>query len=341
MDSDLNSLYEPTVSVIVPAINAEKTIGELLDSLTNVEYDRDKLEIIVVDGGSTDRTREIIQSYPVKLVVEKKKGLNVARNTGVKNSTGEIVLFTDSDCVVPRDWIKQMVKNFRDEDVGCVGGNVSRYEDNFLSRYADESIMPVLRRFSERKKLENVELPMNFPAGCNMAFRRDVFDKVGGFDEEIHYGCDEDEFVERVCNAGYRMVLDPEVLVRHKHRTSLRSLLKQTFSYGKGGMLLLRKKGVRYRIARWNAALLAAFLAWLFLSFTLAFISVLSLIYLVMLLLFSAFPFVALVIFYAWKRLRRNRIAAVAYACLDVLRLFAYCSGEIAGIFYNFKSAKN
>ncbi len=341
MDSNLSRPYEPTVSVIVPALNAEKTIGELLDSLTNVEYDRDKLEIIVVDGGSTDRTREIIQSYPVKLVVEKKKGLNVARNVGVKNSTGEIVLFTDSDCVVPRDWIRQIVKNFREKDVGCVGGSVSRYEDNFLSRYADESIMPVLRRFSRRKKLENVKPPMNYPAGCNMAFRRDVFDRVGGFDEEIHYGFDEDEFVERVCNAGYSMILDPEARIRHKHRTTLRSLLKQTFSYGKGGILVFRRKGVKYRIAKWNVALLVAFLTWLLLFFIFAFLSIFSLIYAAILLLFSALPFTILVIFYAWKRLRRNRLAAVAYACLDILRLFAYCGGEIAGFFSDFKNTKN
>jgi len=321
--------------VIVPVFNAEGTIGELLDSLMKVDYDRDKLEIILVDGGSTDRTREIIQSYPVKLIVEKKRGLNLARNIGVKKSSGEIILFTDSDCVVPKDWIKRVVKNFRDKEIGCVGGSVFRYEENFLSRYADESVLPVLRRFKRRKVLEDVKPPMNFPAGCNMAFRRDVFKTVGEFDEEIHHGFDEDEFVERICKAGYKLVLDPEAIVRHKHRSDLKRLLRQTFSYGRGGALIFRKKGIKDHFAKWNISLLIGFLVWLSACFTFTFLSVFrDVIYVTVLFLLAVLPFVGLVVFYAWKRLKRNRlVGAVIYACLDMLRLLVYCSGEIFGLF--------
>jgi len=320
---------------MVPVLNAERTIGDLLDSLMEVDYDKEKLEIILVDGGSTDRTREIIQSYPVKLLIEERRGLNVARNTGVRNSSGEIILFTDSDCVVPKDWVKQIVKNFRDKEVGCVGGNVSRYEENFLSRYADESLMPVLRNFRKRMVLENVEPPMNYPAGCNMAFRRDVFKRVGGFNEEIHYGFDEDELVERICEAGYKMILDPEAVVMHRHRSDLRSLLRQTFSYGRGGMLVFRKKGLGDRLAKWNIILLAGFLTWLSMCLLFALLSILyDVTYAAPLFLLTVLPFTILVTFYAWKRLKSNRFfGALIYACLDVLRLFAYCSGEIAGLF--------
>jgi len=334
-DLSLKEMYEPTVSVIVPVLNAEETIGDLLDSLMRVDYDKNKLEIILVDGGSTDRTREIIQSYPVRLIVEKRKGLNVARNTGIRSSKGEIVLFTDSDCVVSRGWIRQIVKNFRDKEVGCVGGSVFRYEENFLSRYADESIMPVLRRFRRRRVLRNVEPPMSYPAGCNMAFRRDVFKKVGEFDEEIHYGFDEDELVERACKAGYKMILDPEVVVKHRHRPDLKRLLRQTFSYGRGGGLIFKKRGFKDRLAKWNMIVLASFLTWLSVCLLLTFLSIFyNIAYVAILSLLTVFPLIILVIFYAWKVLKKNRVTvAIFYACLDLLRLFAYCSGEIIGLF--------
>lgn len=300
-----------------------------------INYDKNKVEIIIVDGGSTDRTQEIIRSYPVKLVIEKRRGLNIARNTGVRKSSGEIILFTDSDCVVPRDWVKKIVRNFRDESVGCVGGSVSRYYEDFLSRYADESIMPVLRNFKERKVLEDVEPPMDYPAGCNMAFRREVFEKVGGFDEEIHYGFDEDELVERACKAGYKMILDPEAVVKHRHRSDLRSLLRQTFSYGRGGALLIKKKGLGDRLARWNAVVLAGFVSWLSACFLLGFYSaVYNIAYLVPLGLLLLLPFAALVAFYAWKRRSEKGLSGtVVYASLDLLRFFAYSSGEIVGLF--------
>ncbi|MBS7648907.1 glycosyltransferase, partial [Candidatus Bathyarchaeota archaeon] len=93
---------DPFVSIIIPAFNSEATIKDLLESLMLLDYSKDNLEIIIVDGGSTDRTMEIAKSYPVRIIVESRKGINVARNAGVKSSKGEILVFTDSDCVIPK-----------------------------------------------------------------------------------------------------------------------------------------------------------------------------------------------------------------------------------------------
>ena len=98
----------PSVTVIVPVRNGEQTIQSLLESLQKLDYNRNKVEVIVVDGNSTDKTQEIVKRYPVKLIVEKRKGLNVARNTGIKCSKGEIIAFTDSDCIVPPDWLRRL-----------------------------------------------------------------------------------------------------------------------------------------------------------------------------------------------------------------------------------------
>lgn len=325
--------YEPTVSVIVPVMNAESTIKDLLDSLMEVDYDKRKLEIIIVDGNSRDRTREIVQKYPVKLILEKRRGLNVARNTGIKNSHGKIIVFTDSDCVVPKDWIKKIVKNFRDPEVGCVGGGTIRYKNDFFSKYADYSLMPVLRRFKKREVLDNVALLFRYPAGCNMAFRRDAVVKVNGFDEGIQHSFDEDEFVERLCKAGHKMTLDPEVIVRHQHRTTLRGLLKQTFKYGRGGGFLLKKRKARDKISQWVLLNVLLFTAWLILVASLTFLTFTSdAIFLIPLLFITVAPFLLLTLFYACKALKRKDYSMVTYPLIDLLRIFAFCFGEMSGL---------
>ena len=327
------SVYEPAVSVIVPVLNSEATIRDLLESLIRVDYDEGKLEVIFVDGGSTDKTREIIQEYPVKLILESRRGLNLARNVGFKSSQGDILLFTDSDCVVPTDWARRMVRNFEEAEVGCVGGSTSRHKDSFLSKYADDSLMPVLRKFKKREVLENVEPPLRYPAGCNMAFRRSAVEEVNGFDEEIHHGFDEDELVERICNAGYRMVLDPETVIEHQYRGTFASFLKRTFNYGRGGALLFKKK-TRDRLARWNMTTLVLFLVWLAISVSLAVLSVtVSTVFLVPLVLIPVVPFVLLTLFYLRRGLKEgDLVVALTYPLMDVLRLIAYCAGELYGI---------
>ena len=90
----------PFVSVIIPVLNGERTIRECLVSLLRVDYLPERGEILVVDNGSTDRTAEIINSFPVRYLGEERRGKSYARNRGIEASKGEILAFTDADCVV-------------------------------------------------------------------------------------------------------------------------------------------------------------------------------------------------------------------------------------------------
>lgn len=321
----------PKISVVIPVKNGESHIQELLDSLMQVDYKKDKLEIIVVDGNSTDKTREIVSKYPVKLLTEEHPGLNGARNTGLRHSSGEIIAFTDFDCVIPKNWANKIVENLQNANVGCVGGNVLGYYKDFLSRYADESFMPAMRIFKRREELDSVKPPLGYPAGCNMAFKRKVIEKAGTFDEDIRYGFDEDEFVERICKVGYKMALDPEVLVMHKHRATMQGLLKQNFAYGRGLGNVLKKIGLKSIFSKWAVLCLLGFMFWSALILTLIVYTLLafSSVSLAVLIFMLLLPPAGLMIFYAYQTMKRHRkyYTILVYPFIDIARMLAFMLG--------------
>jgi glycosyltransferase involved in cell wall biosynthesis len=250
----------PSLSIIVPVLNMGKTIRATLDSLMRLEYPTDNMEIIIVDGKSRDDTRKIVEEYPVQLVDQEGKGLNAARNTGIKYSNGEILAYTDGDCVVPKDWAKKIVKNFEDPFIGFVGGTMEGYDRNsILSNYMDESLFQSTPGFRIRVETTDLRL-MQFPAGANMAFRRRALARVKFFDENITYGFDDLQPVEAMGFKGFRIVLDPEVSILHQHRSTLSDLLKQHFNYGRGGSLLIIHKRASI-LASWYSAYLISTLA--------------------------------------------------------------------------------
>jgi len=326
----------PSVTVIVPVRNGEQTIQLLLESLQKLDYNRNKVEVIVVDGDSTDKTREIVKEYPVKLVVEKRNGLNVARNTGIKCSNGEIIAFTDSDCIVPPNWITKIVENFKDNKVSCVGGSAKALDSDSVSQYADNSLVRLMPFFTKREELEKVKPFFRHPAGCNMAFRRKVAEEVGYFDENIQYGFDEVEFADRVCRAGYKMVLDPQVSVWHKHRSTFRELLKQNFQYGKGSGLVLKRKRLKDAVSKWSFLGLIGFISWLLIVGSMTFLTLTSSsgIFFWLLFGFTGLPIIIVAAVYAYRAVQNKKfIRIVTYPFIDFFRTLSFCCGQIYQVF--------
>jgi len=238
---------EPEVSIIVPVYNGEKNIAECIESLLNLDYPREKLEIIIVDNNSKDRTKEIIEKYEVKYLFEARRGQFYARNTGIENSKGELLAFTDSDCVVDKNWLKYLVRNFTHEEIGGVGGKVVAYKPaSIVEKY---SAMFVLNQEN------NINEKMPYIITANAAYRRSVFEDVGLFDGAQFSGGDVD-MGWRVVWGGYKLVYEPNAIVYHKHRTSLFhslfQLFKQFFRYGVWHTRLFKKHreklGKRYEI---------------------------------------------------------------------------------------------
>jgi len=226
----------PLVSIVVPVLNGEDHIGQCIQSLLNAEYDPDRREILVVDNGSTDRTAEVIQSFPVHYLHEARRGPSIARNHGILASRGEIVAFTDADCLATKAWIKEIVSGFTAPDVGGVAGGILP----FPPRTPAERYAARIRHLSPERYLAREIFP--FAVTANLAFRREVFDVVGLLDIDSPRGGESTDFCTRFFRStGMRLQLVERAVVFHRHRSSTKEFFLQQWGYGRGHAYLYIK----------------------------------------------------------------------------------------------------
>lgn len=237
----------PRVSVVICAYNAERTMEECLESLTALRYPN--FEIIIVDDGSTDRTREISERYPqFRLISHENRGLSVARNEGIFAATGEIVAFTDSDCAVDPDWLTFLVHRLLSESFAAVGGpNLPPAEDHWIPEVVARS--PGGPTHVLLTDFEAEHIP-----GCNMAFWRDKLLEVGLFDPVYRAAGDDVDMCWRLQNAGYKIGFAASALVWHRRRATIAAYLGQQRGYGHAESLLYFKHPYRFNFlgnSRW------------------------------------------------------------------------------------------
>lgn len=237
MINDGNSRIQPDISVIVPVFNAEKTIGKCLESLVNQSVKQGRYEVIVVDDGSADRTGEIIKKFPVSYIRQDNQGPAVARNRGVAAASGEILLFTDADCIPLHNWIEKMLEPFQNQEVAAVKGV---YRTGQLSMVARLAQVEFEERYQLLRKVEHIDMVDTYSAG----YRSEIFKALsGGFDTSFPVANNEDtEFSYRMSRAGYKMVFQPEAVVCHlNHPETLKKYLKLKFRRGYWRMVVYKK----------------------------------------------------------------------------------------------------
>jgi cellulose synthase/poly-beta-1,6-N-acetylglucosamine synthase-like glycosyltransferase len=222
----------PLVSVVIPAYNAEGLIAQVAEACLAQDYPR--TEVIIVDDGSTDGTGEAVQQHPVQYIQQPNRGPAAARNTGWRAAKGEIVCFTDSDCLPAEDWVSRLAECYTSADVGGVGGTYDIANDNnLLALCVHEEIV---QRHLRMPKF------VNYLGSFNASYRRAVLEQVGGFDESYRTASAEDnDLAYRVIGRGHKLVFTREAVVAHHHPDNLWRYLRQQFWHGYWRMSLYRK----------------------------------------------------------------------------------------------------
>src|SRR5438477_1899137 len=247
----------PRVSVVVCAYNAARTMDACLESLRTLNYP--DYEVIVVNDGSTDATLAISERHKavydadpggprMVIISQENKGLSVARNVGAQAATGEIVAYTDSDCVPDPDWLAFLVYKFVRSGFVAVGGPNFPPPEPFLVPAA-VAVSPG----GPTHVLLNDEVAEHSP-GCNMAFTKKALLEVGGFDPTYTSAGDDVDVCWRLQNRGYAIGFSPAGTVWHYRRNTVKAYLKQQMGYGKAEALLYFKHPYRFNLlgqSRW------------------------------------------------------------------------------------------
>lgn len=255
------------VSVIIPVRNRPHDIRHCIESVLNCNYPKDKVEIIVVDDESTDNTKEVIRQYPVHLIEMKQNaGQSRCRNVGVAIAKGDIVAFTDSDCIVDKQWLKILTQPFHDPLVGIVGGGVSSFGSNkVLDRY-EESCSPL--HMGETGGQIGPDQQVPYVPTCNVLIRKEAFNLVGGFCEEMRVGEDVN-LIWRILQNQFTGFYIPGGRIQHRHRNQLHSLMLRRAQYASSEAILEKQFSFNRKklfISPWHLFNLLIFLSLYFIS---------------------------------------------------------------------------
>jgi glycosyltransferase involved in cell wall biosynthesis len=164
------------ISVVIPTYNEERYIERCLNSLVNQSLHRDEFELIVVDGGSTDRTVALAQDYADIVMQQKSKGVGGARNDGVDAASAELIATTDADIILPGDWLARICANLARDGVFLTYGPINPIEDEFKYRFS-------IGLFNKIMQVSAILRVFYFTIGSNTAFRKRAFLQVGGYSD--------------------------------------------------------------------------------------------------------------------------------------------------------------
>ncbi|MFH2070295.1 MAG: glycosyltransferase [Elusimicrobiota bacterium] len=260
---------KPLISVIIPVKNSERTIEKCLVSVTGQDYP--DYEIIVVNDGSTDNTGVILEKFKknagVRIIETPGMGPSSARNMAMMSAKGEYVAFTDGDCIVDRDWLKELLNAFSPADISAEEKN--KIAGTGGAQLSPEDEVPFgrdVQRFMEKVGFITEYIKPGAGTGqagsqgragqtgspryrfvehnptCNAMYRKDIIERVGGFQKGLWPGEDVD-LDYRIRKEGYLLVFNPSAMVYHYRTSSIKKFAAMMFNYGRVQTYLVKKYG--------------------------------------------------------------------------------------------------
>jgi len=215
-------------SIIIPTYNGAKSINACLESIFQ-QHVQKQFEVIVVDS-SSDCTPEIIrQHFPlVKLICLKKQTPEgAARNIGIDNARGDIIVMTDQDCIVGKSWLSEIDKKMKSNDYDAIGGSITSFGKDGLW-----GLISYFVEFNEFMPQAKAKYKKNVPTS-NIAYRKHIFSKKIRFPED--FPISEDVVLNHtLVNSGRKIFFDPCISVKHINRQDLKSVLSHQFYIGRG-----------------------------------------------------------------------------------------------------------
>ena len=228
----------PRVSVVVCSFNGARTIRDCLDGLSKLEYPN--YEVIVVDDGSIDSTGAIAAQYKCRVIRTENRGLSSARNTGLKEATGEFIAYIDDDAWPDPHWLKYLIETFESTEHAGVGGpNLPPPHDGPIAECVANAPGGPAHVLLSDQVAEHIP-------GCNMAFRKSQLEAIGGFDTQFWTAGDDVDVCWRMQERGCTLGFHPAAMVWHHRRNSIRAYWRQQQGYGRAEALLERKWPEKY-----------------------------------------------------------------------------------------------
>jgi glycosyltransferase involved in cell wall biosynthesis len=221
-------------SVIIPTYNRLESLKRTLSSIFRQDFR--EYEVIVVNDGSADGTHSYLSSLAsegkIKYHSHSNSGLAATRKAGLQYASGEFVAFTDDDCVLPNDWLKQYYHLFKNSNADVIGGptqtgdpsNPCADVNDFINNYF-------------KSKLNSARRNMPYLTGNNIAFRRVSLDKVGGPDPAFRMGAEDRDLIFRLSRAGEKIVFAPDIIITHFNNSTFKQFVRHQFVQGKGSYI--------------------------------------------------------------------------------------------------------